>query len=57
MISPTIHYSMLIEWSEEKQAYLVTLPKWVSQIYIPATHGKYLRRSRKEWERSSCIAC
>jgi antitoxin HicB len=35
----TIHYSMLIEWSEEDQAYLVTLPEWAQQVIMPATHG------------------
>jgi antitoxin HicB len=35
-----IQYSMLIEWSEEDQAYLVTLPEWASQVIMPATHGE-----------------
>jgi predicted RNase H-like HicB family nuclease len=39
MNKPLIQYSMLIEWSEEDQAYLVTLPEWASQVYMPATHG------------------
>jgi len=39
MSTPTIQYSMLIEWSEEDQAYLVTLPEWAAQVYMPATHG------------------
>lgn len=34
-----LHYSMLIEWSEEDQAYLVTLPEWVDRVMMPATHG------------------
>jgi antitoxin HicB len=34
-----LHYSMLIEWSEADQAYLVTLPEWVGQVLMPATHG------------------
>jgi len=34
-----IQYSMLIEWSEEDQAYLVTLPEWAQQVYMPVTHG------------------
>jgi predicted RNase H-like HicB family nuclease len=32
-------YSMLIEWSEEDQAYLVTLPEWADRVIMPATHG------------------
>ena len=34
-----LHYSMLIEWSEEDQAYLVTLPEWADRVMMPATHG------------------
>lgn len=34
-----LRYSMLIEWSEEDQAYLVTLPEWADRVIMPATHG------------------
>jgi predicted RNase H-like HicB family nuclease len=34
-----LHYSMLIEWSEEDQAYLVTFPEWVVHVVMPVTHG------------------
>jgi antitoxin HicB len=34
-----LHYSMLIEWSEEDQAFLVTLPEWADSVVMPATHG------------------
>ncbi len=34
-----LHYSMLIEWSEEDQAYLVTLPEWAGRVLMPVTHG------------------
>jgi len=34
-----LHYSMLIEWSEEDQAYLVILPEWADRVTMPATHG------------------
>ena len=30
---------MLIEWSDEDQAYLVTLPEWADRVLMPATHG------------------
>jgi len=33
------HNSMLIEWSEEDQAYLVTLPEWAERVIMPATQG------------------
>ena len=34
-----LHYSVLIQWSEEDQAYLVTLPEWEGQVLGPVTHG------------------
>lgn len=34
-----LHYSMLIEWSEEDQAFLVTLPEWADRVIMPVTHG------------------
>jgi len=34
-----LRYSMLIEWSDEDQAYLVTLPEWADRVLMPATHG------------------
>jgi len=32
-------YSILIEWSDEDQAYLVTLPEWAGNVLMPVTHG------------------
>jgi predicted RNase H-like HicB family nuclease len=32
-------YSMLIEWSNGDQAYLVTLPEWSDRVIMPVTHG------------------
>ncbi|MGH2494456.1 MAG: type II toxin-antitoxin system HicB family antitoxin [Ktedonobacteraceae bacterium] len=34
-----LHYSMVIEWSDEDQAYLVLLPEWAGSVIMPATHG------------------
>jgi len=34
-----LRYSMLIEWSDEDQAYLVTLPEWAGRVNTPTTHG------------------
>jgi antitoxin HicB len=39
MTAPLPHYSMLIEWSNEDQAYLVTLPEWADRVIMPVTHG------------------
>ena len=47
-----LHYSMLIEWSEEDQAYLVTLPEWADQVLMPATR-QYLRRGSPAWTRGT----
>jgi len=36
-----LHYSMLIQWSNEDQAYLVRLPDWerAERVLGPVTHG------------------
>lgn len=39
MNTSLLHYSILIEWSEEDQAYLVILPEWADRVIMPATHG------------------
>ncbi len=39
MDTQNLHYSILIEWSEEDQAFLVTLPEWADLVIMPATHG------------------
>lgn len=38
-MSVTSHYSMIIEWSEVDQAFLVTLPEWADRVNTPSTHG------------------
>lgn len=34
------HYSILIEWSDEDQAYVVILPEWSEQYAMPVASGK-----------------
>jgi predicted RNase H-like HicB family nuclease len=34
-----LHFSMLIQWSEEDQVYLVSLPEWEDRVFNPVTHG------------------
>ena len=35
------HYSMLIQWSEEDRAYVVSLPEWEGKVFSnPVTHGE-----------------
>ena len=31
---------MVVQWSEDDQAYLVTLPEWEDRIFNPVTHGE-----------------
>lgn len=33
------HYSLLIEWSEQDQAYVVSFPEWERAGYIVHAHG------------------
>ena len=35
----TLRYSMVIQWSLEDAAFLVTLPEWEGRVYNPVTHG------------------
>ena len=39
MSEQQLHYSMFIQWSEEDQTYLVTLPEWADRVIMPVTHG------------------
>lgn len=34
-----IRYSLLIQWSEEDSAFLVTLAEWEGRVFNPVTHG------------------
>ena len=34
-----MRYSILIQWSDADQAYLVTLPEWEGHTNNPVTHG------------------
>jgi antitoxin HicB len=36
---PQPHYSLLIEWSNEDQAYIVSFPEWAEAGHIVHTHG------------------
>jgi antitoxin HicB len=40
-LSEQLRYSMMIQWSEEDQAYLVSLPEWEGHLFNwdAATHG------------------
>ena len=34
------HYSMVIQWSEDDQLFLVTIPEFSELVVMPCTHGK-----------------
>lgn len=45
------HYTMVIEWSDEDQAFLVGFPEWAGYIAQPVTHGDtYEEAGRKGQE-------
>lgn len=33
-------YSMIIQWSDEDQLFLVTIPEFANLVVMPCTHGK-----------------
>lgn len=33
-------YSMVVQWSNEDQLFLVTIPEFVDRVVMPCTHGK-----------------
>jgi predicted RNase H-like HicB family nuclease len=33
-------YSMMIQWSDEDQLFLVTIPEFSDRVVMPCTHGK-----------------
>ncbi|MBA2446495.1 MAG: type II toxin-antitoxin system HicB family antitoxin [Chloroflexi bacterium] len=39
-MSERLQYSMIVQWSDEDQAYLVTLPEWEGRVFNPITHGE-----------------
>lgn len=32
-------YSMIVQWSDEDQLYLVTIPEFADRVVMPCTHG------------------
>ena len=33
-------YSMIVQWSDEDQLFLVTIPEFADRVIMPCTHGK-----------------
>ena len=42
-----MHYSMLIQWSAEDDAFLVSLPEWEGRVFNPVTHGDTYEEAAK----------
>ena len=38
-MSTPLHYSMVIQWSDEDEAFLVMLPEWTGRVLGPVSHG------------------
>jgi len=43
-------YSMLIQWSEEDQFFLVTIPEFADRVVMPCTHGKTREEATRNGE-------
>ena len=50
-----LHYSMVVQWSEDDQAYLVTLPDWDGRVFNPVTHGETYEEAIK-WGQEALAA-
>ena len=33
-------YSMIVQWSDEDQLFLATIPEFTDRVVMPCTHGK-----------------
>ena len=33
-------YSIIVQWSDEDQLFLVTIPEFADRVIMPCTHGK-----------------
>lgn len=40
-------YTVVIQWSEEDQTYVVLLPEWAGLLAMPCTDGKTYRQAGK----------
>lgn len=44
------HYSLVIEWSDEDQAYVVSFPEWEAHGLIGHTHGDTVTEAVRKGE-------
>lgn len=45
-----VRWSMLIQWSVEDDAFVVTLPEWEGRVINPVTHGATYEEAVKNGE-------
>ena len=50
------HYSMVIEWSDEDQLYIVSFPEWAAAGYISHTHGATYEKAADPEMQASALA-
>lgn len=43
-------YSLLIQWSEEDQLFLVTIPEFADRVVMPCTHGQTREEATRKGE-------
>lgn len=43
-------YSMMIQWSDEDQLFLVTIPEFSDRVIMPCTHGKTREQAIRKGE-------
>jgi antitoxin HicB len=42
------YYSIVIQWSNDEQAYVVLLPEWADQVYQPVTNGSTIEEAARK---------
>lgn len=45
------HYEMVIQWSDEDQAFLVSFPEWADYLEQPVTHGSTYQEAARKGQR------
>jgi hypothetical protein len=41
-VTESLHYSTVVQWSDEDDAFLVSLPEWEGRVLNPVMHGDTL---------------
>jgi len=46
-MNDNLRYSVVIQWSHDDDAYLVTLPEWEDRVFNPIAHGETYEKAIK----------